>query len=83
MTTHGSLSSLAERSLPDLSTALLQRIGQDNQWIILSDKIERSAQRKRPPTLIEQEQNREISKFRFQVEQTFGIKKLHFNFDRN
>ena len=35
-----------------------------------------------PLTEEQKEENREISKYRYVVEQTFGLLKLHFGFDR-
>ena len=40
------------------------------------------AQRNNPLTETQIEHNKKISTFRFRVEQTCGIKKLHFNFHR-
>jgi len=58
----------------------------ENREFLQSKQIKGSimfkAQRNRPLTEVEQEQNKTISKFRYRIEQTFGIKKLHFNFDR-
>jgi len=48
----------------------------------LSDKIMHKAVKGKPLTEEQKEENREISKYRYVVEQTFGLLKLHFGFDR-
>lgn len=58
----------------------------DNRELLKSknikDSIMHKAQRNNPLTEAQIKHNKTISAFRFRVEQTFGIKKLHFNFHR-
>lgn len=48
----------------------------------LVNKIMKKASKSRKLTEEEINENREISRFRYRVEQTFGLLKLHFGFDR-
>lgn len=76
-------------NLPEHATELGADKGyasKDNRDLLKSknikDSIMHKAQRNNPLTETQIKHNKKISAFRFRVEQTFGIKKLHFDFHR-
>ena len=75
--------------LPEHTTEVAADKGyasKDNSEFLESQKIKDSimskAARNKPLLEIQLKRNKAISAFRFRVEQTFGIKKLHFDFHR-
>lgn len=70
------LSVLADKGYPSIKNSELLESRN------LVNKIMKKASKSRKLTEEEIDENREISKFRYRVEQTFGLLKLHFGFDR-